>query len=354
MLRFEDPQFLILLAILPLAALLIVISFRKRRKSLEIFGDLGLVTRLAESSRPGRQVAKSILFLFSLALLILAAARPQIGTRMETVKRKGIDIVIALDTSSSMDAEDAGSAGVSRIQKAKREIGGLLDTLEEDRVGVVVFSGVPYIQCPMTVDYDAVKMFLNVVDTNLIPTPGTAIGSAIDMAVKMFDANDKKHKAIILITDGEDHISDPVEATKKAEKEGVMIYTIGIGAPQGTPIPVLDDKGNRTGLKKDRDGNVVMSKLDEATLEKIALLTGGKYFPASLGEMELKRISSEIDKMEKKELAARKYTHFEDRFQIFAGLALFLLLIEALITTGKPSREKKQPKTLRQHQEFVP
>lgn len=342
MIRFADQQLLYLLALLPLVIIIQWASFRKRKRALEDFGSTSLVSILAETSRPARQRTKAALMLLIIALLIVAAARPQIGTKVELVKRQGIDIVIAVDTSASMAAEDAmGKSKGRRIDKAKHEISELLDILDSDRVGLVAFAGSAHVQCPLTLDYDAVNIFIDVIDTNLIPDPGTAIGSAIDTATAMFDKHDNKNKVVILITDGEDHLADPIEAAKEAKKDGVIIFPIGIGSPDGTPVPAFDQNGNKNGFKKDKDGNLVLSRMDEVTLEKVALHSGGKYYPATLGEMELKKIYSEISGMDKKELATRKYTHYEDRFQLFLAAALLLLMIEGFITTGVLRKKKR-------------
>jgi len=341
MIKFENPEILYLLAVVPLLALLFWLSFRLRGRALESFGNMSLVSKLAVSSSAGRQKIKAVIFIVAVALLVTAAARPRLGTKMELVKREGIDIVIAVDTSASMNAEDAmGASRGRRIDKAKHEISALLDILENDRVGLVAFAGTAHIQCPLTIDYDAVKIFLDVIDTDLIPAPGTAIGTAIDKAATMFDKEQKKHKAIILITDGEDHVSDPVEAAKRAEDQGIRIYPIGIGSPEGTPVPEYDESGHKAGMKK-KDGELVLSKLDDATLEKVALITHGKYYPASLGEIELKKIHSHIAGLEKKELASRKYTHYEDRYQYLLALALLLLLVEWGLPTRIPSRKRR-------------
>jgi len=340
--RFAAPRMLWLLVLVPLLALLFHVALRRRRAALEKFGEMALVSKLSASSSPRRQTTRMTLFLLAMTSLILAMARPQIGTKVEIVTRKGLDIVIAVDTSASMNAEDAmGRSKGRRIEKAKHEISALLDTLENDRVGLVAFAGTAHIQCPLTLDYDAVNIFLDVIDTNLIPDPGTAIGAAVETALKMFDRNEKKYKALILITDGEDHLTDPIKAAKDAEKEGVKIFPIGIGLPQGTPIPEYDENGNKAGMKKDRDGNMVLSSLDEVTLEKMALSTGGKYYPASVGEMELRKIHQEIAGMDKKQLAARKYTHYEDRFQGLLVLGLILLTIEAAISTRAPRGRRR-------------
>lgn len=342
MIRFADQQLLYLLALIPLIILIQWLGFRRRKHALDSFGSTSLVAKLSLTSRPAKQKSRAVIMTMALTLLIIAAARPQIGTKVELVKRQGIDIVIAVDTSDSMGAEDAmGKSKGRRIDKAKHEISALLDILETDRVGLVAFAGSAHVQCPLTLDYDAVNIFLDVMDTDLIPDPGTAIGYAIETATAMFDKHDNKNKVLILITDGEDHIADPVEAAKEAKKSGVLIYPIGIGSPDGTPVPDYDSKGNKIGFKKDRDGNLVLSKLDDVTLEKVALHSGGKYYPASLGEIELKKIHGEISGLDKKELATRKYTHYEDRFQLFLAAALFLLMLEAFITTGVTRKTKR-------------
>jgi Ca-activated chloride channel homolog len=343
MIKFASIQYLYFLCAVPALIALYAWSFRRRRMSLETFAAPALAERLSASSMPGRSAARAIIVISVVTILIVAAARPQIGTKIETVKRKGIDIVIAIDTSKSMNAEDAlGASRVRRIDKAKHEVEALLEMIKNDRIGLVAFAGIAHVQCPLTADYDAAKIFLDVIDTDLIPTPGTAIGKAIEQSTKLFDENEKKYKAIILITDGEDLAGDPVEAAKEAKKQGIKIFPIGIGSPQGAPVPEYDRSGNKIGFKKDSGGRMVMSELNEVALEKISLVTGGKYFPASVGELELNKIYSEISSMEKKELSSRKYTHFEDRFQWPLGLALALLAIEAFITTRTPARRRKK------------
>jgi len=300
---------------------------------MERFGNLDLLKKLTASTSRGRQVLKISLIIISLAFMILSIARPQIGTKLEEVKRKGVDIMIALDVSTSMKAEDIKP---NRLEKAKHEIENFINKLQGDRVGLIAFAGVSFVQCPLTLDYGAAKMFLNVMDVDLIPTPGTAIGQAIATAIKAFEQKERKHKVLILITDGEDHGSDPVEMAKEAKREGIVIYTVGIGSPKGVPIPLYDSRGNRKGFKKDRNGEVVLTKLDEVTLEKIALETGGKYYRATSGEVELDKIYNEISKMEKKELASRRFSRYEDRFQYLIVFALVLLIVEIFI----PERRK--------------
>ncbi|MFH1941951.1 MAG: VWA domain-containing protein [bacterium] len=337
MFRFAYEQFLYLLILIPLLVLFFVWAFRQKRKAMALFGNALLMQKLSQSVSRKRQVWKVILLVMAFIFLVLSFSRPQLGTKLRTVQREGQDIMIALDVSLSMMAEDIKP---NRLEKAKHEIGSLIDKLEGDRIGLIAFAGKAFIQCPLTLDYGAARMFLNVMEPDLIPVPGTAVGEAIQKAVSSFVEKERKHKVLILITDGEDHVGKPVETAQAASKEGVVIYCVGIGSSQGVPIPLIDERGNRVGFKKDRDGEVVMTKLDELTLEKIALETGGKYYRASPGEVELDKIYEDIGKMEKKALASQQFAQFEDRFQALVGLALFLLVLEVALPERR--RVKKE------------
>lgn len=328
MLRFSYPYFFQLYWLLPVIILFFVWSFRRKRRLLQKIGDEELVEQLTRSVSRAKQVWKAVLVVLVFAILVFALADPQIGTKLENVKRKGVDIFIALDVSKSMLAEDVAP---NRLEKAKHEISTFIDRLQGDRIGLICFAGIAFVQCPLTLDYSAAKLFLSEIDTDIIPQPGTAISNAITTAMSSFVSKELKHKVLILITDGEDHEGKPVEVAKKAAAEGVVIYTIGIGSPQGAPIPEFDAYGNRIGYKKDRDGKIITTKLDVLTLEKIAFETGGKYYISSTGESELNKIYDEISGMEKKELASRQFTQFEDRFQIFLFIALFLLVVETFL-----------------------
>ena len=339
MFRFGNPEMLYLLLLVPLTAVFFVWVRRSKRRALERFGNLKLLRKLMVSYSPGRQNLKMVLVLSALMFFVLALARPQIGTRLEQVKRKGVDIFVAIDVSQSMLAEDIKP---NRLQKAKHEVANLINKLRGDRIGLIAFAGEAFVQCPLTLDYGAAKMFLDIINPDLIPVPGTAIGKAIAKAVSSFVQTERKHKVLIIITDGEDTIGDPdpLKAAEAAEKEGVVIYTVGIGTPEGVPIPVFDESGKRIGFKKDRNGNVVTSKLDQLTLEKIALQTNGKYYHGTASEMELTKIYDQIQKMEKKELSSRIFSQYEDRFQYFLAVGLVLLLLDTLLPEGK--RVKKE------------
>lgn len=335
MFRFAFPNIIYLIGIIPLLIVFFIIVFRQKRKSTALFASSELFQKLSRSVSQKRQVWKVILAIIVVFLLILSLARPQLGTRLQSVEREGQDIMIALDVSLSMLAEDIAP---NRLEKAKHEISSFINRLEGDRIGLIAFSGKAFVQCPLTLDYGAANMFLDVMEPELIPVPGTALSEAIQKAVTSFVEKERKHKVLILITDGEGHVGEPIEMAKAASKEGVVIYCVGIGSSQGVPIPMVDERGNRTGFKKDRNGEVVMTKLDELTLEKIALETGGKYYRASAGEVELDKIYSDIEDMEKKELASQQFSQYEDRFQGLLGLALFLLVLEVLI----PERHREK------------
>lgn len=312
--------------------------FRHKEKLLKQFGRLEMLRKMMPGFQKSRVIWKSVLFILGYIFLILAMADPQIGTRLEEVKRKGVDIMIALDVSLSMHAEDVAP---NRLEKAKHEVSGLIDILQGDRVGLIAFAGMAHVQCPLTLDYAAAKIFLRDMDTDLIPQPGTALDDAIAKAIRSFDTKDRKHKVLILITDGEGHEGKPLERAKEAAKEGIVIYTIGIGSPEGVPIPVYDRNGRPAGYKKDREGNVVTTKLDVETLQKIAFETNGKYYISSGGESELKKIYAEINKMDKKELKAKRFTQYEDRYQYFVLLALLFFLWETVLPERKLSGSVK-------------
>jgi Ca-activated chloride channel family protein len=334
-LKFAHPWILHGLWGIPLLIAFIWYVARQKQQLFRRFGQVELVKRLMPGFRKSRLIWKSILMLLAYASLIVALADPQLGTRMEDVKREGVDLIVALDVSLSMKAEDVSP---NRLEKAKHEVAELIDILQGDRIGLIAFAGIAHVQCPLTLDYSAAKLFLDMMDTNLLPVPGTAVGDAIDRAIKAFNQKERKHKALILITDGEDHDSEPIKKAEEAAQQGIVIYTIGIGSPQGVPIPVYDEYGRAAGYKKDRDGNVVTTKLDVTTLQKIAFLTNGKYYISSSGETELEEIYKEISQLEKKELTSRQFAQYEDRFQIFILLAIIFLMLEILL----PERNREK------------
>lgn len=339
--HWAQPQYLYLLAILPVLAGFIAWRQKARARDLARFANPRFVAALAESVSINRRRMKILLYLLSFSLAVLALARPQWGARPTKIERKGLDLVIALDVSYSMLAQDIKP---SRLEKAKHEISNLLEMMKGDRIAIVPFAGTAFTLCPLTLDYNAARMFLESVTPAIIPRPGTAIADALRAAVENFDPGERKYKAMILLTDGEDHgqgeKNDPLKVAEDAAKQGIVIYTIGIGSNQASPIPVEDEKGEME-YKRDAGGELVMTRLDQETLQKIALATEGKYYHVTAGEIELDKIYSELSSMEKKKFDEEYHIEYEDRFQWFLGLAIMALFIEAIIPERAPKRSKK-------------
>jgi Ca-activated chloride channel homolog len=339
--RFASPESFILLAIIFILALFFLWSINRKKRILARFGDMFLLLQNSPSISFVRQGGKAAIILVGMFFVVLTLSQLQCGTHMEMMKREGLDIIIAVDVSNSMLAEDMKP---NRLAKAKQEIRGLIDRLKGDRVGLVAFAGEAFVQCPLTLDYSVVQIFLDVLNTDLIPSQGTAIGDAIRVATKAFEGQERKHKVLILLTDGEDQNTDPIGASEEARKEGVKIFPIGIGSPVGEPIPIVDRNGKRVGFMKDNKGDVIVSKLDEVTLQKIALNTGGKYYRATAGEMELDKVYDEINKMEKKELEGKLLMQYEDRFQYPLFLAIILIVMEFFISEKRRNGKITGPK----------
>jgi Ca-activated chloride channel homolog len=336
--RFEDPSKFIFLFGVLLLGLFVFWTLARKKRLLARFGDLPLLMKNAPYISFGRQRTKAVLILLAMVFLCGTIARLQFGTHLEMVKREGLDIMIALDVSNSMLAQDIKP---SRLERAKQEIRSIIGRLQGDRVGLVPFAGDAFVQCPLTIDYPSATMLLQAVDNTSVSRQGTNLSEAIQTAARCFDQKEREHKVLLLLTDGEDHQGGAVEAADEARKEGIKIYTVGIGSPNGEPIPVLDRTGTKVGYKKNEDGEVVVSKLDEETLQKIALATGGKYYNATPNEMELDRIFDEISKLEKKEQEGTLVTRYDDRYQWPLLLALALLVLEFFLSerkkpTGEP------------------
>lgn len=328
MFRWAHPEHLYALAVLPVLLVLYLFTRSRRKKRLQRFGEKKLVDRLIPFASPNKPWLRTLLLLFSIASIILAWANPQLGSRLVEVKREGVDVIIALDVSNSMKAEDIRP---NRLERSKQLISRLIDRLENDRIGIVVFAGQAYVQLPITTDYSAAKLFLNTIDTDIIPTQGTAIGAAIDLCQESFVGNDNKHKVIVLITDGENHEDDPVAAAKKAAEAGVVIHAIGMGSPEGVPVPVYRN-GNPSDYLRDRDGNTILTRLDELTLKQTAAEAKGEYIRATNSDDGLNTVINAIGRMEKKEFGTKQYSDYEDRFQYLLMFALALLVLESLFS----------------------
>jgi len=326
MYRFANIEALWLLAFLPVLWLIYLLVQRWRRKQIKRFASAKAMKQLAPEIRTSKYGYKFVLYNLALISLIIAVANPQIGSKLEEVKRQGVDLVICLDLSNSMMAEDIKP---SRLENAKRAISRLFDEIKNDRVGIVVFGGEAYTQLPITTDYAAAKMFLNTVNTDIIPIQGTAIGKAIDMAMRSFDPESPTSKSIIVITDGENHEDDAVEKAKEAAGKGITVHTIGMGSAKGAPIPVYRGK-KQVGYRKDKEGNSVVTKLNEENLLKVASAGQGIFIRASNSNTGLDFIFDEIAKMEKVEFGTKMFTDYEDRFYYFVLLAFAILLLEFL------------------------
>ncbi len=329
MFRFEHVEYLYGLLAIPFLIAVFWYAGRKRKDAISKFADDTLQKVILPTYSRIKNRVKLTLLLTALAFLIVAASNPQIGTKVQEVKQAGIDVYIDLDVSLSMLAEDIKP---NRLERAKYQISSLINKLRGDRIGLIVFSGAAYVQFPLTTDYSAANLFLSAVSVESVPQPGTAIADAINLSVKSFDLKSNTKKAIIIITDGEDHEGDINKAVKNAVKNKIKIYTIGLGSPEGVPIPIYDAAGNKTGFKKDRKGNVVITKLNELMLQDIANKGNGKYYRAYNNQNELDDIYKSLSSIQKTEYGVRKVTDYEDRFYYFLAPAIFLLLIEFFMT----------------------
>ena len=279
----------------------------------------------------------------SYIFLVLALSRPQIGTTLELVKRSGLDIMVGLDISASMLAEDIKP---NRLLKAKHVISSFVDRLEGDRVGLIAFAGDSFVQCPLTIDYAAAKLLLDALSVDTISQSGTEISQAIEIAASSFNQEEDKYKILIFFTDGEDHGKKAVEAARTAANQGIRIYCVGVGLPnQGTPIPFRQANGELRGYKHDRNGTPIVTKLEDALLREIAQLTNGNYYQATPGETEINRLVAELTAIEKREIEERQFTQYEDRFQYFLAFALLFLVWEFLLPesrSNEPTADREE------------
>ncbi len=337
MYQFENIYFFYALGLLPVFILMYWLLNRWRKKTFATYGDLLIIEHLIPDVSKSKRNWKFFAFTLAFGLVIIGIVNPQVGTKLEEVKRKGADLMICLDVSNSMKAEDLQP---NRIEKAKQEISKLINKLEGDRIGIIVFAGEAYVQLPITTDYAAAKLFLESISTDLIPTQGTAIGTAINLALESFGKDEGKNKAIVIITDGENHEDDAISAAEASAEKGIAIHTIGMGSPDGAPIPIY--KNNvREGFKKDKEGNSVITKLNEQSLLEIAAAGNGIYVRASNSDAGLYKVVNEINKLEKKSFESKIYSDYEDRFQWFIAPALLFLLIEFLLTERRSKIYKR-------------
>jgi len=328
--KFAHTYYFYLFLLVPALTAVFIWYLLWRRNALSRFGEWAIVRQLLPEASVPKLVLKFALAMLAAAFLVLTLAGPQTGSRIEKAHRKGIDLMIALDVSNSMLAEDIKP---NRLERSKQSILRLIDQLDGDRIGIIVFAGKAYTQLPITTDYAAAKLFVSAISTDIIPTQGTAIGDAITRAIASY-GDTKNNKAIIIITDGEDHQGDVLDQPETAAKAGILIYTIGMGLPDGAPIPVYNGKV-MTGYKKDGSGNIIVSRLDETLLQQIATAGKGIYVRASNSEAGLRPIMEEIGKIQETEIESRQFTDYESRFQYFLAFAILLLVLDLFIFEKK-------------------
>ncbi|NTV45092.1 MAG: VWA domain-containing protein [Chlorobiales bacterium] len=346
--RFGYPDHLYYLFLLiPLAGAL-GYFLMARFKAAEVLGEKSLVKRLAFSLSHSKVIWKTILIFLGIGFLLFSYAAPQVGSRLKEVKRKGIEIVIALDVSNSMLAQDVKP---SRLEKAKYTISNFVDGLGNDRIGLVVFAGQSFLQCPMTSDKSAIKLFMDIISTNAIPSQGTNFSSAIQASLRAFEGieaganaeekNRVRNKVIIVFSDGEDHEAGIDEVLETVAEQKIRIYTVGVGTSTPTPIPMPDGD-----FKRDKQGSVVSTSLQENLLRKIAEKTEGEYYRIDVQDTDFGRITEDINKLAKEELASKEFLDYDDKFQIFVGIAVLLLVIETGLSDRKRFVERRKRETI--------
>lgn len=326
MLYFANTIYLLLIPLVLLIPVGYAVQRRLRRNRLRRFGDEELVRQLMPSYSGTKGWVRTILTAVALFFFLVGLARPQIGAKLSEHEARGAEIMICLDVSNSMLAEDYSP---NRLDRAKLAISRIVDRLQDDRIGLIVFAGSSFVQLPITTDYVSAKMFLNTIDTQSVPIQGTAMGDAIFTALRSFSAQSEKSRAMILITDGENHEDDAVDAARQAADMGVKVYTIGVGSAQGQPIPMDGD------LLKDREGNIVVTRLDESTLQQVAQAGGGAYVHAGNEEFGLNPIIDDIRKMEDEEFSSVVFEEFDEQYMYFFAIAFALLVLEMLIGDRK-------------------
>ena len=330
MLIFAHYQYLYLLLLVPVFILGYGLLCHWRARRVKAFGDPALVEALMPSRSRSKGWVKAVLFSLAFAFFVIGLARPRSGAKLAERTTKGAEIIVALDVSNSMLAQDYSP---NRLERAKLSISRLTDRLQEDRIGLVIFAGTSFVQLPVTTDYVSAKMFLGSIDTGSIPVQGTAIGDAIRLSIKSFSAQSEKSRVIVVISDGENHEDDPVAAARQAAELGIKVYTIGVGSAEGQPIPMNGE------LMKDREGNIVVTRLDEETLRNVAKAGGGAYIHAGGEEFGLNPIIQDIRRMEDEQFGSIVFEEYDEQYMYFFGIALLLFVIEMLIGERKPRRK---------------
>ena len=329
MINFAYAQYLLLIFLIPVFFIVQAVLLRIRRNRLRKFGDEKLVSQMMPSYSKSKVWVRLVLFSIGFFFFVVGLSRPQIGARLKEQEIKGAEIIIAIDVSNSMLAEDYSP---NRLERAKLAVSRLVDKLRDDRIGLVIFAGTSFVQLPVTTDYVSAKMFLNSIDTGSIPIQGTALGDAITTCIRSFSAQSDKSRAIILITDGENHEDDPVAAAKQAAEMGIKVFTIGVGSPEGKPIPMNGE------LLKDKDGEIVVSRLDEAVLQEIAAEGNGAYVRAGNSEFGLNPIIDDLRKLEDEKYSSVVFEEYDEQFMYFLAIALVFFVLEMLVGDRRSKR----------------
>ena len=334
MFRFAHPDFLYLLFVLPALVAFYVYAMLLKKKAIKKYGNPELLAELMPEVSPGRQHLKFWLLFGAITMVIFVIAGPQFGSKLETVKRQGIEVMVCLDVSNSMLAEDVSP---NRLEKAKQMLAKLTDGFKDDKMGLIVFAGDAFTQLPITSDYISAKMFLSSINPSMVTSQGTAIGAAINLALRSFTPSETSDKTIILITDGENHEDDAVKAAAAAAEKNIHVNIVGMGDPKGSPIPVA----GANNYMKDKDGNVVITKLNEQMCQEIVAAGMGLYVRADNTNSALKALQKELDKMSKSELDSKVYSEYNEQFQTLAWIALVLLLVDFFVLDRKNRAFKK-------------
>ena len=329
MINFAQARYLFLLLLIPVFFIVFALVLKLRQRRIRRFGDEKLVKQLMPSYAKGKAWVRLSLFSVGFFFFVIGLSRPQIGAKLKEHETKGAEIMIALDVSNSMLAEDYSP---NRLERAKLAISRLVDKLRDDRIGLIVFAGNSFVQLPITTDYVSAKMFLNSISIESVPVQGTAIGEAINTAMRSFSAQSEKSRAIIIITDGENHEDDPVAAAEQAAEMGVRVFAIGVGSPEGKPIPMDGE------LLKDKDGNIVVTRLDEKVLQEVAQAGNGVYVRAGNSEFGLNPIIDDIKRMEDEKYSSIVFEEYDEQFMYFLAIALFFLVLEMLVGDRRPKR----------------
>lgn len=338
MFRFGDAVALWSLAVVPLLLVLHWHAGRRRRQLLDRFGDHALVRQLLPSAGAVPRRWKAALGVAAAALLAMALSRPQFGTRVETVRRQGQDVIVALDVSRSMYAEDLTP---NRLERAKIEAGRIVQRLDGDRIGLVAFAGDAFVQSPLTTDYGTAMMFLAAMDPNLMSTQGTDLRKAVDVAVEALAETPPDNRILVLVTDGEDHEGGVAEAIATAAEANVTVHAVGVGSAEGVPLPDVGDDGVRRGFRRDEAGAVITTRLNETALQDMALQTGGRYYRIGQGGGGLAQLAARIETGGGREVESREVTQFEEQYQILLGTALILLVVEFMLPEARRRRVRR-------------